>query len=101
AMTIPPPTPRLGVRLPPPKPARSKVAVPGDDLASARAKPPDRHPRPDDGGIVKLMRKYGAPIDRETYIHFAYGAAVPEMAPELESHLPPELQDWSQFEGRQ
>ena len=71
------------------------------DIASAHAKPPDHSPILDDDGIVHLMRKYGAPIDRESYIHFAYGSNPPEMTPELESMLPAELQDWSQFEGCQ
>ncbi|HKD27932.1 MAG TPA: hypothetical protein VKC66_18755 [Xanthobacteraceae bacterium] len=50
--------------------------------------------------VLGLMRKYGAPIDRESYIYFAYGSTGPEWTPEVEAELPYELQDWSQFEGR-
>ena len=89
----PPPRP---FRLPPPKPVQSKVRAQPVDIASARAKPAE-HPGTDDA-VLHLMREYGAPIDRESYLHFAYGANVPEMTPELESMLPAELQDMAQFE---
>jgi len=49
--------------------------------------------------VLQMMRKYGAPIDRESYIQFAYGSTVPEWTPELELMLPAELQDMAQFEG--
>ena len=96
SISPPPPTPRPGVQLPPPKPARSKEPALPVDIASARAKPPDY-----DDAVLHLMRKYGAPIDRESYIHFAYGRTVPDWTPELEAMLPAELQDWSHFEGNQ
>jgi len=74
----PTPPPQRPFRLPPPTPGRSIDT----------AQPVDH--------VLEMMRKYGAPIDRESYIHFAYGSTVPE----LESMLPEFLQDWSQFEGR-
>ena len=76
---------------PPPRPFRLQPPTPGRSIGPAR---PVDH-------VLETMRKYGAPIDRESYIHFAYGSNPPEMTPELESMLPAELQDWSQFEGCQ
>lgn len=65
-------------------------------------RPPPAAPLPGEhDAVLCLMRKYGAPIDRESYIHFAYGSNPPEMTHELESMLPAELQDWAQFEKRQ
>jgi len=65
-------------------------------------RPPPATPLQDaHDAVLHLMRKYGAPIDRESYIHFAYGQTVPDWTPELEAELPAELQDWSQFERRQ
>jgi len=48
--------------------------------------------------VLELMRKYGAPMDRESYIHFAT-----QQSSRLDSGardmLPHEVQGWSQFEG--
>jgi len=48
---------------PPPRPFRLQPPTPGRSIGPAR---PVDH-------VLETMRKYGARIDRESYIHFAYG----------------------------
>ena len=54
---------------------------------------------PEEDGIIALMKKWDIPITREDYLHIAYFGEVPDSwGAELEANLPPQLQDWSQFE---
>jgi hypothetical protein len=51
-----------------------------------------------DDPVVALMKKCNIPITRQNYLDLAYCGQLPEWGAELESNLPAELQDWSQFE---
>jgi hypothetical protein len=49
--------------------------------------------------VLHVMLKDGVPITRAHYIHLAYFGDPPKpWTREHEAELPPELQDWKQFD---
>jgi hypothetical protein len=82
-----------------PKTAPAATPLEGARISATLDQPDDF----EDDDVVRTMRKYGhkGPVTREMYIGFIHAKGEEKnWSPEDEADLPPELQDWSQFEQR-
>ncbi len=51
--------------------------------------------------VTEALKAAGKPVTRENWIAFNWGTQPKDWNAEHEAELPPELQDWEQFEKKQ